>query len=533
MIAQNHDGARMTVSLPSRRRLLQAGAAAGSLFLPGPLAWVWAQSEGAARLLRAPKHALVIGNSGYRSVARLPNPANDARAIGAVLAEEGFSVRTLLDAGRAQMLEAIAAYVAMLEERKAVGLFYFAGHGVQLAWRNYLLPVDAAITRLEDIGAQCVDVGGLIGGIKRAANPMNVIILDACRENPFGADLRVEQKGLSQMDAPGGTLLAYATAPGNLASDGAGANGLYTEHLVREMRVREAKIEDVFKRVRLGVRLASKGAQIPWESTSLEEDFYFLPPQRLRNVSQDQAERLFREESALFEKAKESRDVALLEEYLRRYPSGRFVELAQLLLDRHLAAAGEKPVEIAPSEGNPNTAGSARADSRFKVGDQYVYLGRDLRLGKERTLTQTITSITDLEVTFNDGGLVMDPLGNVIRNQGRRFTPRQDVPLEYAVGKRWSTRFEVIGGPGGGTAELGLRIAARERLTVPAGTFDCFRIEGRGVNESPFRPPIDLSVTFWRAPEQVRRVVAQEEKRYQRQDVQAWDRIELVSYRQS
>ena len=104
---------------------------------------------------------------------------------------------------------------------------------------------------------------------------MNIIILDACRDNPFGKKLPTEQKGLSQFDAPPGSILSYATAPGNVASDGAGGNGLFTENLLREMRNPEAKIEDVFKRVRLKVRLASKGQQIPWESTSLEEDFYF------------------------------------------------------------------------------------------------------------------------------------------------------------------------------------------------------------------------------------------------------------------
>ena len=517
----------------SRRRLLQGGALVGSVFLPAPFAWVWAQSEGAARLMRVPKHALVIGNSGYKSVPLLLNPGNDARAIGATLGEAGFVVRTVLDASRAQMLEAIQAYVATLEARKSVGLFYFAGHGVQLAWHNYLLPVDAAIARAQDIQDQCVEVNSLISGIKRAANPMNVIILDACRENPFGSEVRVEQKGLSQMDAPPGTLLAYATAPGNLAADGqVGSNGLYTGNLLREMRVREAKIEDVFKRVRLGVRLASKGAQIPWESTSLEEDFYFLPPEQLRKLSQAQEEQLFAEERALFEKARQAREVAGFEEYLRRYPSGRFVELAQLMLDRELASKGEKPVEIAPSQGNPNTLGSARADTHFKVGDHYVYRLHDLRLGTERMARQTVTSITDQEVLFNQGRVILDPLGNsILLGDGRRFTPRQDLPLEYVVGKRWTTRFDLLT-KGGGTVELDLRIAARETITVPAGTFDCFRIEGRGLNTSPFRPPIEGSVTFWRAPAQVRRNIKGEEKRYFRQEVQAWDRHELVSYHQ-
>src|SRR5690606_5298532 len=130
---------------------------------------------------------------------------------------------------------------------------------------------------------------------REAGNPMNMIILDACRDNPLGGAARLAQKGLSQMDAPPGTFLAYATAPGNTAIDGdGGKHGLYTEHLLREIRVPEAKVEDVFKRVRLGVRRRSDGRQIPWESTSLEDDFWFLPPRDLRKRAEEEVEREFR-----------------------------------------------------------------------------------------------------------------------------------------------------------------------------------------------------------------------------------------------
>ena len=179
-----------------RRRLLKGGVAAGSLFLPLPYASVWAQSEGAVKLLRLPKTALVIGNSKYQE-APLKNPVNDARAIAEQLKRSGFDVTLQMDVARAPMTSAIEAYAALLAKTKAVGLFYFAGHGVQLAWRNFILPVDAVIDRIEDIPGQCVDVGTLIAGITRAANPMNVVILDACRDNPFGSVKRVEQKGLS------------------------------------------------------------------------------------------------------------------------------------------------------------------------------------------------------------------------------------------------------------------------------------------------------------------------------------------------
>src|SRR6185369_10060646 len=296
-------------------------------------------------LLLAPKLALVIGNGDYKSVPVLKNPVNDARAIAEVVKSLGFDVTMKLDAGRDEMLAAIRAYTTSLGQKKGIGLFYYAGHGLQLAWRNYLMPVDAAIGRMEDVAGQCVDIASLIDGIGKASNPMNVIVLDACRENPFSRDFREAQKGLSQMDAPPGTLLAYATSPGNVASDG--ENGLYTELLLKELPVREARIEDVFKRVRLGVRARTRGAQIPWESTSLEEDFWFIPPREVKELSERERDARFKAELAHWDKIKDTEDPAPLESFLRQFPSGPFAELAQLQLDRALAKQGEQRIRIA------------------------------------------------------------------------------------------------------------------------------------------------------------------------------------------
>jgi uncharacterized caspase-like protein len=256
-----------------------------------PLA-AWAD---AAALNALPRSALVLGNAAYRGVEPLANPVNDAKAIAARLGDMRFQVAARTDASRGEMESAIREYVDSLAKSRGVGLFYFAGHGFQMAWRNYLVPVDAAVSKGEDVAKNTVDLTLVLEGLRRAGNPMNVVILDACRDNPFGADAR-SGKGLSQVDAPVGTLLAYATSPGNTASDGDGANGLYTENLLREMRAPDAKIEDIFKRVRLNVRRASSGRQIPWESTSLEEDFYFIPPATLAKPTQSEADRKYAEE---------------------------------------------------------------------------------------------------------------------------------------------------------------------------------------------------------------------------------------------
>jgi uncharacterized caspase-like protein len=257
----------------------------------------------ATSLLALPRLALVIGNSRY-GAAPLANPANDANGIAAALKQTGFAVDLQLDARKAAMEAAIRGFAGSLAKQPAVGLFYFAGHGMQLDWRNFLVPVDAALKTADDVLKQAVDIGALLEGLTKAHNPMNIIILDACRDNPFATGIKTTGKGLSQMDAPIGTLLAYATAPGNTASDGSGSNGLYTENLLREMRAPQAKIEDVFKRVRLNVRRASAGQQIPWESTSLEDDFYFIPPPELKKLSQEELERQFAEELAEWEKVR-------------------------------------------------------------------------------------------------------------------------------------------------------------------------------------------------------------------------------------
>jgi uncharacterized caspase-like protein len=508
----------------NRRRLLQ-------LALGWPIASTgWAQTPGRTLsvapkptspgvmsanggLLAAPRRALVIGNSAY-AVGPLKNPANDATAIAEELRNQGFEVTLGLDLKRDEMAQLVGAYGQSLARTKPVAVFYFAGHGVQLAWRNYLVPVDATLKSPADVKAQCIDVNSVIAGIGKAANPMNVIILDACRDDPFGT---AEQKGLSQLDAPPGTLLAYATSPGNVASDGAGANGLYTEHLLREMKVPEAKIEDVFKRVRLAVRRGSSGLQIPWESTSLEEDFWFIPPRELKKLAEQEAERAFLQELALWEKADGAKAPAALEEYLRRHPSGRFAELAQLQLDELLRRQGEKPVQIASSAGNPFTQGTTRADLGYQVGDTYGYvrLDRDTRetIGKAVT---TVTAITDTQVIFNDGRLITDRLGNTVRlPNGDEFTPRQDQPLDYAVGKKWSTRYKMKNAERGlsTTADFEFRITGRERITVPAGTFDCFVIEGNGWSVSHMGGQMRLGFKRWMAPDKCRRPIVIEEFR--------------------
>lgn len=220
------------------------------------------------------RHALVIGNSRYNN-SPLDNPANDANAIAQSLNILRFEVTVLFDADRRQTIAAIRAFGQQLAESGGVGLFYYAGHAVQLDGRNYLIPVGANIQREHDTEHEAVDVNRVLSEMDSAGNQTNIVILDACRDNPFARSFRSTQSGLAQLDAAGGTLIAYATAPGKVAEDGVGVHGTYTKHLLQQMRYKGMQVETVFKRVRSAVIQETDGDQVPWESSSLLEEFYF------------------------------------------------------------------------------------------------------------------------------------------------------------------------------------------------------------------------------------------------------------------
>ena len=234
---------------------------------------VAARAEDPARL------ALVTGNWSYET-APLKNPKNDVRAMAKVLRAQGFEVMSVENGTQHDMRKAIMRFGWALRETRGIGLFYYAGHGMRVKGRNYLVPVDAIVNFEEEVPIEGVDVATVLSRMETAENALNLVILDDCRNNPFARSFRSAVKGLASIDAPAGTLLAYATAPGSVAADGSGDNGLYTEELVAAMQVPGQPIEAVFKQVRSAVKERSDGQQIPWESTSLEGDFYFVPEKK-------------------------------------------------------------------------------------------------------------------------------------------------------------------------------------------------------------------------------------------------------------
>ncbi|MDD0839607.1 caspase family protein [Curvibacter sp. HBC61] len=293
----------------------------------------------AAPAITAQRVALVIGNGGYKE-APLSNPANDARAMAQVLKDNGFAVTLKVDTDIKGMLSSIRHFGDQLR-KGGVGVFYYAGHGMQIKGRNYLIPVGSAIEREDEVAYQAVDAQAILDKMDAAGNGTNIMILDACRNNPFARSFRSAQQGLAQMDAPVGTLVAFATAPGAVASDGVGSNGLYTHHLLAALREPGIKVEDVFKRVRSSVRRDSKDKQVPWEATSLEGDFYFIPPVA-PTVAADAAL-----EQSMWALVKDSPHMLDLKAFLARFPKGAHAAEAQARLAK--LSAELKPVAAVPT----------------------------------------------------------------------------------------------------------------------------------------------------------------------------------------
>lgn len=484
----------------SRRSILKA-----AVLVPPALAWGHAcgLAAGAGRI------ALVIGNQAYPQVP-LANPVNDAQAMGALLGQAGFDVSLVLNTGQAAMRAALDRFAQSVRHPGTQqALFYYAGHGAQVDWKNYLVPVDVPIRSTADLRERCADLTQLLGSLAAIQGKTFIFILDACREDPFGTAFRTELPGLSQLDAPVGSLLAYATAPGHVAADGSGEHGLYTGHLLAELSVRGARIEDALKRVRLNVRLASQGAQIPWESTSLETDIVIFPaPGGQRSAAE--LETQFEEELAVWQRIQASRDAADWIAYLRRFPNGRFSEIAQIRLGRLLPPGGlpspadgkRAPDTAFEPNTNPYSAGTYPLQRRYTVGDEAAYRESDLLTGVvQRRFRMRVTRVdVDADrVELNGGRILLDSMGNPVSNARSRFDiPVQLYPAQLQAGAKWTAASH-------GEDERGrafeifydLHIRGMERVTVPAGEFHAFRIEGRGWN---LTKGVQLEITLWVVP---------------------------------
>ena len=248
--------------------------------------------------------ALVIGNSNYNT-GSLRNPVNDADDMAATLKRLDFDVILKKNATQQDMEDAIRDLGDRLK-KGGVGLFFYAGHGVQISGKNFLLPIGAKIERDTDVKYHAVDADMVLDEMGNAGNSMNIVILDACRDNPFGKSFRTASRGLAIVSsAPRGTLVSYSTSPGSIAADGDGRNSPYTRSLVKHMVTPGLPIEEVFKSVRQDLGRMTQGKQLPWELSSLEGKFYFTPPYATKTASDSDVEVILRQKDALEQERQE------------------------------------------------------------------------------------------------------------------------------------------------------------------------------------------------------------------------------------
>src|SRR5438093_7459638 len=262
--------------------LLRAGLLASLLSFGTAAAFAEAPNADIRIGMQAPpptdqRIALVIGNSNYQTAPKLANPGNDAQSMSQLLNSAGFEVTQATDLTRKDMVRVVQDFTAKVAERGpgTVAMIYYAGHGVQVEGENYLLPVDAKISSSYDLDGNSLRLVDLMGTLDSISSRMRIVVLDACRNNPF-PEVNDTGRGLAIVDAPNGSIVGYSTAPGMEAQDGDGNHSPYTSAFLNVAREPNLPIEQLFKRVRLQVNNATDGRQTPWESSSLTSDFYFF-----------------------------------------------------------------------------------------------------------------------------------------------------------------------------------------------------------------------------------------------------------------
>jgi caspase domain-containing protein len=439
--------------------------------------------------VKSQRLALVIGNAAYRD-APLPNAANDAADMTKALEASGFVVIRRDNATLKDMHLALREFGDKLG-RQATGLVYFAGHGMQVRGRNYLVPVDADIAREDEAAFAALDLGAVMDKLDSAKNPVNIVILDACRNNPFGDRLKLSARGLAQVDAPSGTLIAFATAPGSTAADGAGRNGLYTQYLVRNIERPGIPIEEVFKAVRVGVRTDSRGQQIPWESTSLESAFMF------RGAAPKPAPAPPRAATVQAKAAP-------------------------------VAAVRSAPLPL----GSPPT---------FAPGDAWTYRTRNRLDNSERQGTVRVKEVRAGIVIF-ESGAVSDLTGNYIRTvryDGRvdSYTPSLgSYAFPLNVGSGWSMDVEQRMGNANEERFFDVKVTGKvigeEEIETPAGRMRALRIEreARWKRRGRANDAGVTKSTYWYSSAVKRNVAAETTNTTVDGKVLTNERVELVSY---
>jgi uncharacterized caspase-like protein len=303
--------------------MLRAVVVAVCLLLGGRAAFAAAEEN---------RVALVIGNGAYKHAHSLANPVNDANGMADALRQLGFAVVAVDDADRTAMVKALGQFRKQLHA-DGIGLFYYAGHGIQVRGKNYLVPTDADIADENDVGLLAIDLESVQYAMEDAGVRLSLYILDACRDDPFERKFRsAGSRGLAPVDAARGSVIAFATAPGRTAADGNGDHGLFTGELLKTIAQPGLELEDVLKQTAAQVETQSGNQQTPWYNSAFHGHFYFKAPVTVNIAAPDNKDVVF------WESIKESKDPADFQDFLKRYPKSDFAPLAQRRLDAQLKA---------------------------------------------------------------------------------------------------------------------------------------------------------------------------------------------------
>ena len=294
-----------------------------------------AASERKVVAASAPRLALVIGNANYAKLGALENPGRDAALMSEKLQQLGFEVTSIADRDLKAMTSDIDEFARKVKSRgpETVSVLYYAGHGIENDFVNYLVPVNADIKKRTDIAPQSLSVKRIADRLSSAGNQLNILIIDACRDNPFpqGVAPAGNPLGMVPMGAVYGVFIASSTGSGKMAFDGDDGHSPYTRALAEVISAPGEKLEDVFKSVRRHVRLTTREQQIPWESTSAELDFYFVAPSPPPSPS-----------AQLFAAAKDTGNVALYDLLIERFPgSSEATEARDIVGKLRLASSGD------------------------------------------------------------------------------------------------------------------------------------------------------------------------------------------------
>ncbi len=411
------------------------------------------------------RNALVIGNGSYQQIGRLDNPVNDAALMGDTLRGLGFEVIQLIDAGQLDIKRAVRNFGARLNEagREGIGLFYYAGHGVQVNGANYIIPVDAIIEREGDVDIEAINTNSILSMMEFSNARLNFVILDACRNNPYASGFRSGSRGLAKMNAPTGSLVAYATSPGDVAVDGSGKNSPYTAALVEAMNNPGVPIEKMFRNVRNDVRDKTSNRQTPWESSSLVgDDFYFNTTIEVKTTPEGQVVTVKSTKETgeagspvnndasgattmtpvvinndnstqllFWDTIKDSTRPEMFQAYINKYPDGIFVELARLKIAAFPSSAsnlnsGQTPSSVVAS---PTQTKSSAASGASTVVNPMNSL-----------LRQCDAHINAKRLTTGAGGNALDCYTRVLETDSDNPEALQGLMKIEQIYARWVNR---------------------------------------------------------------------------------------------